>query len=115
MSETDFLSLLKNKMKAALVRHTEFLDKPIKTVAICGGSGSFLLKAAIAAKVDVFVSADFKYHQFFDAENKILIADIGHYETEQFTVEIFDEILKKKNVTFAVLLSKINTNPVKYF
>lgn len=115
ISEIEFLALLKNKMNAAVVRHTTLLEKPIKTVAVCGGSGSFLLKSAIAVKADIFVSADFKYHQFFDAENKIVIADIGHYETEQFTVEIFDEILRKKNVTFAVLLSKVNTNPVKYF
>lgn len=114
MDELDFLNLLKNNMKAAVVRHTPFLHKPIKKVALCGGSGSFLLPNALAAKADVFVSADFKYHQFFDADGRILIADIGHYETEQFTVEIFDALLKKKNVTFAVLVSTLDTNPIKY-
>lgn len=114
MEELDFLKLLKNNMKAAVVRHTDLLQKPIKRVALCGGSGSFLLSNALAAKADAFVSADFKYHQFFDADGRILIADIGHYETEQFTVEIFDALLKKKNVTFAVLLSTLDTNPIKY-
>ncbi|MES2477596.1 MAG: Nif3-like dinuclear metal center hexameric protein [Bacteroidota bacterium] len=114
MDELSFLKMLKINMKSQVVRHTELLNKPIKRVALCGGSGSFLLKNAIAAKADVFVSADFKYHQFFDAEGKIVIADIGHYETEQFTVEIFDVLLKKKNVTFAVLLSTLDTNPIKY-
>jgi dinuclear metal center YbgI/SA1388 family protein len=114
MSEQDFLQLLKTNMKAQMIRHTALLGRPIKRVALCGGSGSFLLHKAIGAQADVFVSADFKYHQFFDAENKIVIADIGHYETEQFTVEIFDALLKKKNITFAVLLSTLDTNPIKY-
>lgn len=114
MSEADFFQMLKTNMNAQVIRHTALLDKPIKRVAVCGGSGSFLLNNAIAAKADVFVSADFKYHQFFDAENKIIIADIGHYESEQFTVEIFDALLKKKNITFAVLLSTLDTNPIKY-
>jgi dinuclear metal center YbgI/SA1388 family protein len=114
MSEEDFLQMLKTNMKAQAIRHTALLGRPIKRVALCGGSGSFLLHKAIGAQADVFVSADFKYHQFFDAENKIVIADIGHYETEQFTVEIFDALLKKKNITFAVLLSTLDTNPVKY-
>ena len=114
MSEADFLQMLKANMNAQVIRHTALLDKPVKRVSLCGGSGSFLLSKAIAAKADVFVSADFKYHQFFDAENKIIIADIGHYESEQFTVEIFDALLKKKNITFAVLLSTLDTNPIKY-
>ncbi|MCK6648416.1 MAG: Nif3-like dinuclear metal center hexameric protein, partial [Bacteroidia bacterium] len=82
--------------------------------AICGGSGSFLLKDAIQNGADVFVTADFKYHQFFDAENRIVIADIGHFESEQYTSELFYEILKKKFNTFALHLSKINTNPINY-
>lgn len=114
MTELEFLNQLKFNMKAKVVRHTQFLNKSVKRIALCGGSGSFLLNKAIASKADVFVSADFKYHQFFDAEDKIVIADIGHYETEQFTVEIFDVLLKKKNVTFAVLLSALDTNPIKY-
>ena len=87
----------------------------MKKVAVCGGAGSFLVNQAIAAKADVFVSADFKYHQLFEAENKIVIADIGHFESEQFTKELFCELLTKKLPTFAVRLSEVNTNPVFYF
>lgn len=115
IDEQDFLKLLKNNMKAEIVRHTALLGKPVKKVAVCGGSGSFLLKDAIAAGADVFVTADFKYHQFFDSENKIVIADVGHYESEQFTSEIFYEVIRNKFPTFALHLSKINTNPINYF
>ena len=90
------------------------MSKKIKKVAICGGSGSFLLQNAIQKGADVFISSDIKYHQFFDAENRIIIADIGHYESEQYTCELFYEILQKKFNTFAIHLSKINTNPIKY-
>jgi dinuclear metal center YbgI/SA1388 family protein len=115
MNEADFLAFLKKHMKTDCMRHTPLRGKAIETVALCGGSGSLLLKDAIRAKADVFITGDFKYHQFFDAEGKIVIADIGHYESEQFTVEIFEQILNEKFPTFAVLLSKLNTNPVKYF
>ena len=102
-------------MKADVIRHTALSGNKVQKVAICGGSGSFLLNDAIAAGADIFITADFKYHQFFDAEGKIVIADIGHYETEQFTPEIFEMVLKKKFINFAVLLSNVLTNPVKYF
>lgn len=115
MTEADFLAHLQKQMKTDCIRHTALSNKPIQKVAICGGSGSFLLKDAIAAGADIFITGDFKYHQFFDAEGKIIIADIGHYESEQFTPEIFETILKKKMPTFAILLSNINTNPVKYY
>ncbi|MBN4049624.1 Nif3-like dinuclear metal center hexameric protein, partial [Bacteroidales bacterium AH-315-N07] len=88
--------------------------KKIKKVAVCGGAGSFLLQDAIIQKADIFVTSDFKYHQFFDAEDKIIIADIGHYESEQYTKEIFYELLKKKFPKFAILKSEISTNPVNY-
>jgi dinuclear metal center YbgI/SA1388 family protein len=114
MTETEFLKQLKQVMKADGVRYTALRDKKVKRIAVCGGSGSFLLQNAINAGADVFVTADFKYHQFFDAENRIVIADIGHYESEQYTSELFYEILKKKFTTFALHLSKINTNPIKY-
>ncbi len=113
-SEMEFLKQVKEKMKAGVVRYTPLTGKKVKTVAICGGSGSFLLKDAIQNGADVFVTADFKYHQFFDAENRIVIADIGHFESEQYTSELFYEILKKKFNTFALHLSKINTNPINY-
>ena len=113
-TEMEFLKNLKVQMKAQSVRYTALRDKKIRRIAVCGGSGSFLLPDAIRAGADVFVTADYKYHQFFDAENRIVIADIGHYESEQFTGELFYEILTKKFSTFAIHLSKINTNPINY-
>lgn len=113
-SALDFLELLKYGLQAKVVRHTALLDKKIKKVAVCGGSGSFLLKKAIQSGADAFVSADYKYHQFFDAEGKILIADVGHYESEQFTMDLLMEKIQKKFPTFAVCLTKCNTNPVFY-
>jgi dinuclear metal center YbgI/SA1388 family protein len=115
VDEQTFLQLLKNRFNTPVVRHTGFLDRKIKRVALCGGSGSFLLSGAIASGADAFVSGDFKYHQFFDADGRILVADIGHYESEQFTKEIFYELLTKKFPKFAVHLSEVNTNPVNYF
>ncbi|MBP9704034.1 MAG: Nif3-like dinuclear metal center hexameric protein, partial [Chitinophagales bacterium] len=112
--ETFFLESVKVKMKTECVRHTALLHKSIKKVAICGGSGSFLLQDAIRAGADAFISADFKYHQFFDADNKILIADIGHYESEQFTIPLIANLLQKKFPNFALHFSSINTNPVNY-
>jgi dinuclear metal center YbgI/SA1388 family protein len=115
MEENAFLAFLKKQMKTDCIRHTGLKGVPIKRVAVCGGSGSFLLKDAIRAKADIFITGDFKYHQFFDAGGKIVIADIGHYESEQYTVEIFKRILNEKFPTFAVLLANSNTNPVKYY
>lgn len=114
MKISDFLKMLKKNMKAEVVKFTP-CDKEIKKVAVCGGSGSFLLKDAIAAGADAFVTADFKYHEFFDCENRILICDIGHYESEQFTSELIIEIIKNKFPNFAPVLTETNTNPVKYF
>lgn len=115
MEESDFLSQLKETFQTGVIRHTALLNKKVKKVAVCGGAGSFLLNQAISAGADFFVSGDFKYHQFFDAENKIVIADVGHFESEQFTKELFYELLTKKFSTFAVHLSGVNTNPVFYF
>lgn len=115
ISEKELLERLKSIFKLKTVKHTDFLNKTVKKVALCGGSGSFLLKNAINSKSDAYISSDFKYHEFFDAECKILIADIGHYESEQFTPEIFYEIISNKFPTFATYLTEINTNPVNYF
>ncbi|MFD1258421.1 Nif3-like dinuclear metal center hexameric protein [Mucilaginibacter terrae] len=115
VTEHDFLGHVKTRMQAAVIRHTELTGKPVKKVAVCGGSGGFLLKQAIAAGADVFVTADYKYHEFFDAEGKIVIADIGHFESEQFTQHLLYEIIREKFSTFAVRLTEINTNPIKYF
>ncbi|MBL7779301.1 MAG: Nif3-like dinuclear metal center hexameric protein [Chitinophagales bacterium] len=114
MNEMSFLKKLKKQMQTVCVRHTALRNKPIKRVAICGGAGSFLLKAAVAAGADAFVTADFKYHEFFDAENQLVIADIGHYESEQFTKDLLAKHLSEKFPIIAPLISKINTNPVKY-
>lgn len=111
----EFLNGLKAKMNAKCIRHTQLTDRKIKRVAVCGGAGSFLLPQAIAAGADVFVSADFKYHEFFDADHKIIVADIGHYETEQFTKQLLTEVLSKNFTTFATTFSKSNTNPISYF
>ena len=115
MEEAEFLAFLKLQMKTDCIRHTALKGKKISSVAVCGGSGSFLLGNAIQASADIFITGDFKYHQFFDAEGKIVIADIGHYESEQFTLEIFETILNEKFPNFAILLSNLSTNPVKYF
>ena len=109
-----FLNELKSKMKTDCIRHTAICKDKISKVAICGGAGSFLLKNAIRAKADIYISADFKYHEFFDAENQIIIADIGHYESEQFTIELIYDILLNKFPIFAILKSKVKTNPVSY-
>jgi dinuclear metal center YbgI/SA1388 family protein len=115
MDELTFLAKLKQTFHCSVVRHTELLGKPIKKVAFCGGSGSFLLKNAINQKADIYITGDFKYHEFFDAEKKILIADIGHYESEQFTSELIYGILTEKFVNFAIRVTKVNTNPINYF
>jgi dinuclear metal center YbgI/SA1388 family protein len=109
-----FLQGLKVQMNSKMVRHTKIVKEKIKRVAVCGGSGSFLLNEAIAQKADAFVSADFKYHEFFDAEDKIIIADIGHYESEQFTKDLIADVLKEKFTTFAIIFSKSVTNPLSY-
>jgi dinuclear metal center YbgI/SA1388 family protein len=109
-----FLKRLKFDLKTDCIRHTKITSKTIKKVALCGGAGSFLLGDAIREQADIFITGDFKYHQFFDAENKIIIADVGHYESEQFTNELFYDILSKKITNFAIHLSEVNTNPINY-
>lgn len=114
MSREAFLNYLKDKMQLECIRYTSF-DKSIKTVAVCGGSGSFLLPDAIKNKADVFITGDFKYHEFFNTENQLMIADIGHYESEKFTIELISKWLSEKFANFAVIFTETNTNPVKYF
>lgn len=110
-----FLEKVKQTFRCKSIKHTKLLKDSVKKVALCGGSGSSFLKDAIAQKADVFISSDFKYHDYFEAEDKIIITDIGHYESEQFTKELLFEIISKKFPNIAVLLSKVNTNPVFYF
>lgn len=114
-TENEFLKQLKDTFGTGIIKHTRLKNKPVKQVAVCGGAGYSLLTHAISAKADFFVTSDFKYHQFFDTENKIVIADIGHYESEQFIKELFYKLLTKKFPTFAIHLSEVNTNPIFYF
>ena len=115
MEVNAFLGHLKSTMKAGVVRYTLPHKSMIQSVAICGGSGSFLLSTAIRKEADVFITADFKYHEFFDANNQIIIADIGHYESEQYTIDLLVELISKKFSNFAVHFTEVNTNPINYF
>ena len=114
LTETEFLHLAKAKFKTKAIKYSPLRNKKVRTIAICGGSGSFLIKQAIHSKADVFLTGDMKYHQFFEAEGKILLADIGHFESEQYTNEVFFELLTKKFPKFAIRLSGVNTNPINY-
>lgn len=110
--ETAFLQRIKETFRVPCLKMTRLLGKPVRKVALCGGAGSFLLPEALAQGADVFISADFKYHEFFLAENRIVIADIGHYESEQYTKEIFFELISKKIPTFAIHFSMADRSPV---
>lgn len=115
MDEVDFLTHVKQTFACGVIRHTALSGKKIERVAFCGGAGSFLLGNARREKADIFLTGDYKYHEFFDAEGEIVIADIGHYESEQFTSQLLSSLLTKKFPKFAVQLTEINTNPIKYF
>ena len=114
LSEIEFLQLVKTKMQCGGIRHSTLLGKSIKKVAVLGGSGSFAIKNAIQAGADVFLTADLKYHNFYEAENQIVLADIGHFESERYTKNYIVDYLKEKITNFAFVLSEENTNPVKY-
>lgn len=114
MKEKEFLLFAKEKMQSGGIRHSEFTGKEIKKVAVLGGAGSFAIKNAIQAGADAFLTADLKYHQFYEAENKLLLADIGHFESERYTKNYIVDYLRKKILNFAILLSEENSNPVKY-
>jgi len=114
IADVDFLKEVKKKMKAEGIRHSELLHKKVQKVAVLGGSGAFAIGAAKAAGADVFITADIKYHQYYEAEGKIVLADIGHFETEQFTKNLLVDYLKEKMPNFAVRLSESKTNPINY-
>jgi len=114
LTEVEFLELVKNKMQCGGIRHSALLSKSIKKVAVLGGSGSFAIKNAIQAGADVFLTADLKYHNFYESENQIVLADIGHFESERYTKNYIVDYLKEKITNFAFVLSEENTNPVKY-
>jgi len=113
--EKSFLAKIKAVFGLQAIKHTNLLGKKITKVAICGGSGSFLISNALGAKADLYITSDVKYHEFFDAEGKMVIADIGHWESEQFTTDLLIGVLKANFPTFAVLKSEVRTNPVQYF
>lgn len=115
MDEHTWLVHLKSSMKATVIRHTALRNQPVRRVAVCGGAGSFLLSDAVRAGADAFVTADYKYHEFFDADGRTVICDIGHYESEVFTKDLIAQHLREKFTTFAVILAGTNTNPVQYF
>ncbi|MCQ2959642.1 MAG: Nif3-like dinuclear metal center hexameric protein [Bacteroidales bacterium] len=109
-----FLKRIKETFHCGSVKHTKILTNKVQKIAVCGGSGSFLIQDAIRAEADVFITADVKYHDFFQAENKLVIADIGHFESEQYTKELIYDLLIKKFYKFAIQISKVNTNPINY-
>lgn len=113
--ELTFLARLKQIFHCGVIRHTGLTGKRIRTVAFCGGAGSFLLHEAIGQKADIYITGDYKYHEFFDADGRIVIADIGHYESEQFTTNLIVDVLTEKFAKFAVHNTRVNTNPINYF
>lgn len=110
-----FLQMIKDKFNCGIIRHTELVKTKVQKIAFCGGSGSFLANSAIRQKADVFITGDYKYHEFFDADKQIIIADIGHFESEQYTSDRLAYVLTKKFSSFAVHLTEVNTNPINYF
>lgn len=110
----EFLERIKTIFHCGAIRHSALCKPQVKRIAVCGGSGAFLIRQAIHAGADLYVTGDIKYHDFFNAENRIILADIGHYESEQYTKEIFYELVTKKISKFAVQFSKVNTNPINY-
>lgn len=115
MTEFEFLAALKTIFQVPVIRHSPLTGKPIQRVAVCGGSGSFLINNALQVSADVYITADMKYHEFFDANGRILIADVGHFESEQYTIDLLYDILAEKFPTFAVFKTGVVTNPVNYY
>jgi putative NIF3 family GTP cyclohydrolase 1 type 2 len=114
LSEEEFLKMISVVFDAGGIRHSKTTGKMIKKIALCGGASAFLLNDAIAVNADAFVTGDIKYHTYFEAENRILLVDCGHYETEKFSTEILYDLIIKKFPKFAVRFSKTNTNPINY-
>ncbi len=115
LSENEFLQFVSEKLDCKGIRHSQFIGKTIQKIAVLGGAGSFAIKNAIHSGADAYLTADLKYHQFYEAENQLLLCDIGHFESERFTKNYIVDFLKEKITTFAIILSDENTNPVKYF
>lgn len=115
VNELDLLKMLKDVFHCPVIKHTALLGKQVKKLALCGGAGSFLTRVALQQGADMYITSDIKYHEFFDAEGKMVLADIGHYESEQFTIDLLYDLLAQKFPTFALLKTSVKTNPVKYF
>ena len=114
VNSLEFLHSLKNTFQCNNIRHTAICKTNIQRIALCGGSGAFLIPTAIAQKADLYITGECKYHDFFKADNRLIIADIGHYESEQYTKEIFYELVTKKIPNFAIQFSMVNTNPIHH-
>ena len=115
MGEKEFLDRIKTSFGVGVIRHTRLTGQPVKKVAVCGGAGSFLISNALSSGVNFYITSDVKYHEFFDANDRMVIADIGHFESEQFTIDLLFEVLREKFRNFAILKSDIKTNPVNYY
>ena len=115
MGEIEFLDRVRRGFDVPVIRHTRLTGRPVKKVAVCGGAGSFLISRALAAGANFYITSDVKYHEFFDANDQLVVADIGHFESEQFTIDLLFEVLREKFRNFAVLKSGIKTNPIKYY
>jgi putative NIF3 family GTP cyclohydrolase 1 type 2 len=115
MDEKAFLDRLHAVFGTPVIRHTRLTGKPVKKVAVCGGAGSFLISKALEAGAQVYLTADIKYHEFFDANDQLVVADVGHFESEQFAIDGLFQVLREKFRNFAVLKSDTKTNPVYYY
>jgi dinuclear metal center YbgI/SA1388 family protein len=115
VEEKAFLDIILEVFRVPVLRHTRLMGRPVQRVAVCGGAGSFLISKALAERVDFYITADVKYHEFFDANDRIAVADVGHFESEQYTVDLLFEVLQEKFRNFAVLKSEIKTNPIHYY
>ena len=115
IAEEQFLQQLKLAFGLKVIKHTKLQGRPVGKIAICGGAGSFLIRNAISSGSDVYITSDVKYHEFFDADGQLILADIGHWESEQYTIDLLFDILQSKFTTFAVLKTEVKTNPVEYF
>ena len=115
ISELEFLAKLKSTFGLSVIKYTPLLGRQVKKIALCGGAGSFLINNAIACGADFYITGDVKYHEFFNANDKVVIADIGHYESEQYTIDLLFDNLSEKFPNFAVLKTGVKTNPVNYY
>lgn len=113
--EKEFLNIVRQKLGIPCLKHSRLTGRKIEKVAVCGGSGAFLISKAISCGADIYITSDIKYHDYFDADGKIILVDAGHYETEQFSKEIIKGLINEKFPKFATLISERTTNPVHYY